>query len=113
MPRGDRTGPGGMGPMTGRAAGYCNGYDRPGYANFGYPGRGMGRGGGRGFGFRNQNMAPGPYFGGAWRTGPYTPPPVNFTPEQDLEMRKKEVELMEAELKAAKEQIINLEKNLD
>ena len=26
MPRGDRTGPMGMGPMTGRKAGYCNGF---------------------------------------------------------------------------------------
>ena len=33
MPRGDRTGPMGMGPMTGRAAGYCAGYGVPGYAN--------------------------------------------------------------------------------
>jgi len=33
MPRGDRTGPAGMGPMTGRAAGYCAGYGVPGYLN--------------------------------------------------------------------------------
>jgi len=33
MPRGDGTGPAGMGPMTGRAAGYCAGYDRPGFVN--------------------------------------------------------------------------------
>lgn len=26
MPRGDRTGPMGMGPMTGRGAGYCGGF---------------------------------------------------------------------------------------
>ncbi len=31
MPRGDRTGPSGMGPMTGRGMGYCAGFDRPGY----------------------------------------------------------------------------------
>ena len=39
MPRGDGTGPGGMGPMTGRAAGYCAGYSVPGYMNP-VPGRG-------------------------------------------------------------------------
>ncbi|MBN2030229.1 DUF5320 domain-containing protein [bacterium] len=33
MPRGDGTGPAGMGPMTGRAAGYCAGYPMPGYMN--------------------------------------------------------------------------------
>lgn len=33
MPRGDGTGPLGMGAMTGRAAGYCAGYSVPGFAN--------------------------------------------------------------------------------
>jgi len=33
MPRGDGTGPGGLGPMTGRAAGYCAGYSVPGFMN--------------------------------------------------------------------------------
>ena len=51
MPRGDRTGPAGMGPMTGRAAGYCAGYPVPGYMNpvggRGYWGRGPGGGRGR------------------------------------------------------------------
>lgn len=44
MPRGDKTGPSGAGPMTGRLAGYCAGYSVPGYMNprFGY-GRGWGR----------------------------------------------------------------------
>jgi hypothetical protein len=44
MPGGDRTGPMGMGPMTGRATGYCGGYGRrnmfhatglPGWIRFG------------------------------------------------------------------------------
>jgi len=33
MPRGDGTGPAGMGPMTGRAAGYCAGNSGPGFTN--------------------------------------------------------------------------------
>jgi hypothetical protein len=33
MPRGDRTGPMGMGVMTGRSAGYCAGSGMPGFAN--------------------------------------------------------------------------------
>ena len=49
MPGGDRTGPMGRGPMTGRAAGLCAGYHNPGYATPGY-GRGFGRGWGRGIG---------------------------------------------------------------
>ena len=49
MPGGDATGPAGMGPMTGRAAGYCAGYSVPGFMNP-IPGRGFGFGSGRGFG---------------------------------------------------------------
>ena len=51
MPGGDRTGPMGRGPMTGRATGFCAGNTTPGYT---YPrygqGFGRGRGIGRGFG---------------------------------------------------------------
>ena len=56
MPSGDRTGPSGNGPRTGRSAGYCSGYETAGFEN---PvprrgGGGRGRRGGRGiFGFRN------------------------------------------------------------
>ena len=51
MPGGDRTGPEGRGPMTGRRLGYCTGYQIPGYENPRYGlGRGFGRGLGRGFG---------------------------------------------------------------
>ena len=49
MPRGDGTGPQGMGPMTGRGAGYCAGYGVPGYMNS-IGGGGLGRGFGRGRG---------------------------------------------------------------
>lgn len=50
MPRGDRTGPDGAGAMTGRGAGFCNGYDTPGYANTTMAGQGLRRGGGLGLG---------------------------------------------------------------
>jgi len=53
MPGGDRTGPAGMGPMTGRGAGFCAGYPTPGFANPAWGcggGRGWGRGGGGGGG---------------------------------------------------------------
>jgi len=44
MPGGDHTGPWGQGPLTGRAAGYCAGYDRPGTSNcFPTSRRGYGR----------------------------------------------------------------------
>lgn len=41
MPAGNRTGPNGLGPMTGRGAGFCAGNDKPGYLS---PGVGGGRG---------------------------------------------------------------------
>ncbi len=52
MPRGDKRGPNGDGPMTGRQRGFCAGYDEPGYVDndFGYGG---GRGNGRGRNRRN------------------------------------------------------------
>ncbi len=49
MPRGNRTGPRGDGPMSGRGAGYCAGNDRPGFASSEF-GRGFGRGMGQGRG---------------------------------------------------------------
>lgn len=51
MPRGDKTGPDGNGPRTGRGLGYCSGYDSPGFTK-GVPrgGAGYGRGFGRGYG---------------------------------------------------------------
>ena len=50
MPRGDGSGPMGTGPMTGRGAGFCTGFDVPGYANPIAYGCALGRGrGGRGF----------------------------------------------------------------
>jgi hypothetical protein len=58
MPQGDKTGPMGMGPMTGRGAGLCRGNDSPGSTSagrgrFGGSGRmGGGFGGGR-RGFRH------------------------------------------------------------
>lgn len=45
MPSGDRTGPMGQGPMSGRTLGFCAGYNSPGYTKV------FGGGIGRGFGF--------------------------------------------------------------
>jgi hypothetical protein len=71
MPGGDRTGPMGAGPKTGRAAGFCAGYDTPGYMNIS-PGRGgrfgRGRGGGLGrtYGW-GRNRVGGDARGWRWR----------------------------------------------
>jgi hypothetical protein len=34
MPGGDRTGPMGAGPRSGRGMGYCGGFNQPGFANY-------------------------------------------------------------------------------
>ncbi len=56
MPLGNGTGPMGLGPMTGRAAGYCAGYPVPGFMNP-YGGR-------LGLGWR-------PSYPVGWPAGPY------------------------------------------
>jgi hypothetical protein len=112
MPGGDGTGPKGMGPMTGRGAGFCAGYSVPGYANpmtgrgFGFGrGRGFGRGMGRGFRRR---------FGGGWG-GPYVnlydgnPYDTNVTPQQESEILKNQAKAMQDEINAINERIVELE----
>ena len=122
MPGGDRTGPAGMGPMTGRAAGYCAGYPVPGYMNpvsgYGY-GRGLGRGFGRGLGlgFRGARGRGG-YWGAPYDYGaPYQVPPVYYTapygvspsPEQELDVLKGQAEYFEDALDGVKKRIQELE----
>ena len=68
MPRGDITGPAGMGPLTGRRAGYCAGFGAPGYVNPVY-GRGFGMGFGRGWGFRAGGFGMGFGRGRGFRAG--------------------------------------------
>ncbi|HOW57688.1 MAG TPA: DUF5320 domain-containing protein [Smithellaceae bacterium] len=116
MPRGDATGPQGMGPMTGRGAGYCAGFNAPGYMN-NIPGRGLrtgfGRGmGGRsmrggGFGFRNRFFATG-FPGRAWFSA-YTEPYQNANPETEKEFLRDQATALENELKAIKARISELE----
>lgn len=135
MPGGDGTGPVGMGPMTGRAAGFCAGYGMPGYLN-GIPGRGFwgrgrgggwGRGGGGGgWGRRNwfyttgltgwQRAAYGyPAFGGLPAAGvPFaTPSAAPYAPtiprEQEIEMLKGQAEYFEDALDGIKKRIEELE----
>jgi hypothetical protein len=115
MPRGDRTGPAGMGPMTGRGMGYCAGYDAPGYASPG-PGFGRGRGGwwgggpgwrGGGRGWRHRYYATGVPGWAAWDYGPYAPLP---TEAQETEMLKNQAGALQRELEAINKRLEELEK---
>ncbi|MGQ9588938.1 MAG: DUF5320 domain-containing protein [Planctomycetota bacterium] len=128
MPRGDRTGPLGRGPMTGRAAGYCAGFPVPGYANPAVWG-GFGRGGGRGHRWRHWFYATGlpgwmrgpaagaavPYAGygapGPWAAHPY-PGAAPFAPlsaEEELEILKKQAESLTSALDEIRKRIGDLE----
>ena len=119
MPAGDGTGPRGMGPMTGRGAGYCAGYSAPGYANP-MPGRGfgMGRGGGRGRGWRHMYYATGlPGWArlgrgyGYWppEADTYPPPASAVSPQQEAQALKNQVKYMEESIHALNERIRELE----
>lgn len=116
MPGGDGTGPVGMGPMTGRAAGFCAGYPMPGYMNpiggrgfFGH-GRGFGgRGGGRGR--RNRGFATGlPGWARAGFDYPAGFAGVAPTAEQQRETLKQQAQYLKDSLDAINKHINELEK---
>ena len=116
MPRGDRTGPMGFGPMSGRRAGYCAGYETPGYMNpgvggwFGWGGgfRGAGRGGLPWGGGRGRAWGGGRGFGWGY---PYFAPGANLpTPELT---KDQEIAELKAQAKYFKENLADIEKRLD
>lgn len=117
MPRGDRTGPEGAGPVTGRGLGYCTGHPAPGYMNP-FPGRGMGRGFGYGKGMgmgmafpRGRGARGMPPFRG------YTPAqtpmaePYPYAPskEEELSMLKNQAEYFKSHLDEIQKRIETLE----
>lgn len=134
MPGGDGTGPMGMGPMTGRAAGYCAGYGAPGFMNpgpgrgFWGRGRGFGGGGGRGRGWRNMYWATGlpgwaragwgPGYGaaygpppaGAYAAQPYAPP---VSREAELETLRSQADYFSGALEEIRKRIDELEAAAD
>lgn len=106
MPRGDGTGPAGMGPMTGRAAGFCAGYAVPGYVNP-VPGHGFGFGRGLGFGFRGRRgFYPVFGYGYAQHTMPFG---MEATPQQEIEALQSQSKGLEDTLNQIKKRITELE----
>lgn len=116
MARGDKTGPYGQGPVTGRGLGYCAGYSVPGYMH-NIPGRGMGReigfgrGMGRGIGFgrglglgfrRGRGYGYYPY---SFRPTPYSVP----TKEEELSILKAQAETLKKDLEEIQQCISELE----
>lgn len=85
MPRGDRTGPAGQGPRTGRGMGYCAGYSNPGFLAGGF-------GRGRGMGYGRAMM-----------------PCANFQPTDEKQVLEDEREALKSELEAVKKRLSELE----
>jgi len=108
MPFGDGSGPVGMGPMSGRAAGFCAGYNQPGYSNcfIGRGGQGWGRGG-RGRGLRRRgnwfNQVPVPGSSGYWNQMPLGTPP-----EAEREALNAQIQNLEAILADVKVRLAEL-----
>ncbi len=84
MPYGDRTGPRGQGPMTGRGFGFCSGCDAPGYAKPGFRGRGY-----RSLGWQRR-----------------------ISPQEEKDILKEEKGMISEEIKALENQMKEIEKRI-
>ena len=117
MPGGNGTGPMGMGPITGRGAGYCAGNNVPGYAA-GAAGFGMGMrrgfGGGFGGGFGRGRGGRGRGFGVNTSVAGGIPQnfaaPVAMNKEQQVAALKSQAQYLESNLQGIKDQLAALEK---
>lgn len=103
MPRGDGTGPMGMGPMTGRGAGFCAGATAPGFTSAGF---GFGRGRGRGFG-RMYN--PGWQAGYVPYGGPSVAPAAGHYGVDEKEALQRQAQFLEEQLNEIKDRLSKLE----
>lgn len=114
MPRGNGTGPMGMGPMTGRAAGICAWNGAPGYANpvagrcGGGFGRGRGQGGqGRGrHGCRNLFLATGLP---GWMRGGGNAAPDRAGGFDEIQALANQAQALQAQLAGVQERLKRLE----
>lgn len=129
MPFGDRTGPQGFGPRTGRGMGYCSGYSAPGFMNpgpgfggFGFGrGRGcFGRGFGRGFGWRRFGftqsvpvMPSEPFYGPTPAQPQAVQPQAHPTKEQEIQLLEEEAKAIGEEQKALNQELDEVKKRID
>ena len=122
MPRGDGTGPRGMGAMTGRGAGTCAEAGMPGTANP-VPGGGFGMGFGRGSGAQTRGFGGGGRRNMFYATGlpgwarcggyaaPYGPPAAYQKPDPAMEKQllAKQAEALQSELEFIKNRLAEVE----
>lgn len=98
MPRGDRTGPVGMGPMTGRGQGYCAGSQVPGFAFYGGSNC-LGRG------RRNRRFFRGFY-------GPVLANTEAFYPLQPVYNKQTEIDYLKAHKEVLRQDLEEIEKQI-
>jgi len=117
MPGGDGRGPAGLGPMTGRAAGYCAGYGVAGFANpmFGrWFGAGWGRGGGRGW--RNRFFATGltGWQGAAAVWPSYAPASLVYgAPFTSVATREQQIDVLKGQAEYFKDALEEIRKRIE
>jgi len=105
--------------MTGRGAGFCAGFEMPGYANP-VPGRGFGMGFGRGRGAWGRGFGGG---GCGWRNmfyasgvpgwmpyGGYAAPVANADPEMEKQTLKNQADYLQSELDSIRKRLEEVEK---
>ena len=116
MPGGDGTGPMGLGPMTGRGAGFCAGYSAPGYANA-WPRFGRGRvfGRGMGRGWRRFGFAPVQPIVPADRIVPIYPaqPAYQPTKEEEIQYLESDAKAIQAEQNVLNQELDAVKKRLE
>ena len=113
MPQGDRRGPIGNGPKTGRGLGFCNGHETAGFVTMERGGRGVGYGRGRGFGnqhgyggrgsdsYRSDN-----YRSDNYRMGRYTQ--SDFVDVTEKTLIENEINTLKDQLTALEERLKNI-----
>ncbi len=108
MPGGDRTGPGGLGPLSGRGMGNCAGSRNAGYGAGMGRGYGRGMGGGRGFG-RGMGRGAGAGFRGGWGARQGYQQAQSLSPADEAGTLKEEEMALKNELKAVQDRLSTLE----
>jgi hypothetical protein len=98
MPQGDRRGPNGNGPKSGRGLGFCYGNETAGYLTMEQGGRGVGYGRGRGFG--NQHRY------GGYRMGRYAQ--SDFVGVSEKTLIENEINILKDQLTALEERLKNI-----
>lgn len=110
MPRGDRTGPYGYGPMSGQGAGFCAGYDMPGYANAGFYRGGM-RMGRRARGGRHSRFYGGMGRGWMGNAAYAVPYPADMSPAEKTDMLKTREAWLQEQLEEVQQEMGDIQKD--